>query len=77
MSAPFVAGDRIAYRAAFLRSIVDYSAASAERRATVLDANPAGLGAPFLEIQWDDRGAPSLINVNNVLLADRRHLEPA
>jgi hypothetical protein len=71
----FEQGDRIAYRAAFLRSIGDYSHASASRRGVVLNAHPAAW-SHLLDVQWDD-GSSSPVNAANVLLADRVHLEPA
>jgi hypothetical protein len=71
----FSIGDRIAYRAAFLRSIGDYSHASASRRGTVMNAHPSAW-PHLLDVQWDD-GHASPVNASNVLLASRIHLEPA
>ena len=48
-------GDRVAYSAKFLRSICDYSHASASKRGTVLAIRPlAGSKHAHVKIKWDD-----------------------
>lgn len=67
----FAVGDRVAYTAAFLRSIGDYSSESASHRGAVTRID----GAPLIEVQWEG-GKKQLVNTNNLILADRIHLEP-
>lgn len=68
-------GDRVAYRAAFLRSIGDYSGYSASKRGTVTAiVFPLHSGA-LLSVAWDD-GFKSNVNSNNLIRADCIHLEP-
>lgn len=66
------AGDRVAFRARFLRSICDYSAESANRRGTVLNVSSDWL----LTVAWDN-GDVTKVLASNVIEADRIHLEPA
>jgi len=77
----FKIGNRVAYRASFLRSIGDYSYDSASMRGTVVfvDPKPFRSGAnqqQYLKIRWDyqdfDAGALS----SNLILANQIHLEP-
>lgn len=83
----FSIGDRVAYRAAFLRFLLDYSYASASRRGTVVDPEAFPGDPHFVRIQWDDKhrvGAgvgdgetTTIICTRNIIHADRIHLEPA
>jgi hypothetical protein len=77
---PFCIGDRAAYRAAFLRSIADYSHASASKRGTVTALQLqlwADVDGPWLvEVTWD-HGEVSTVNTANLIHADAIHLEPA
>jgi hypothetical protein len=73
-------GDRIAYRAAFLRTIADYSYGSASRRGTIkgIERLYTSYDMPrVISVQWDDRDAPSNVLECNIIRADRIHLEPA
>jgi len=74
----FKIGDRVAYKASFLRSIGDYSYDSASMRGTVAEVFPeVRRGQQVLSIKWDGdqevRGSLS----GNLILKDRLHLEPA
>lgn len=71
-------GDRVAYRAKFLRDIGDYSHARASMRGTVVK---------FVDwlamVQWDE-GCHSItaaktwgVHIANLVHADHIHLEPA
>lgn len=65
-------GDRVAYRACFLRSIGDYSAQLADRRGK-LSGHTCG---PLVEVLWDD-GHEGMVHNANLIRADRIHLEPS
>ena len=68
-------GTRVAYRAAFLRSIQDYSHRRAALRGVVREL--ADLDVVVLAtVQWDG-GPEQRENVKNLIPADRLHLEPA
>lgn len=71
----FKEGDRVAYRAAFLRSIGDYSYDMAQRRGVVLDATELHKHQ-LLQVLWGDGRKGGVLSCN-VILADRIHLEPA
>lgn len=79
----FKVGDRVAYRAAFLRSIGDYSYDSASMRGTVVEVDPKPFrpGVQYMKVQWDgaELAYESSYGVlsTHILLADRIHLEPA
>ena len=47
-------GDRVAYSARFLRSICDYSHASASKRGTVTGLKTYGHGFTVATIKWDN-----------------------
>lgn len=80
MADPFKLGDIVAFRAAFLRSISDYSHASASRRGAVIDLHPIAPGVDLVVIdgaQWaGDPGAYCRVLSTNLVRADRIHLEP-
>lgn len=65
-------GDRVALKASFLRSIGDYSYDSASKRGTVVNLP---YGGSLVSVRWD-HGEKGHVHVNNLLLADRMHLEP-
>lgn len=71
-------GDRVAYRAAFLRSIGDRTHATASRRGTVIKPEAYPGWKSFAAVRWDDRSdaEPTPVNVTNLVLANRHHLEP-
>lgn len=72
-SGGFKVGDRVAYRAGFLRSICDYSHESASKRGTIV-AMPLDILA---EIDWDGgSSAARRVHVGNLWPADKIHLEP-
>lgn len=71
----FTNGDRVAIAAAFLRSIMDYSHASASQRGTVTHVSPPIHGdRTLVQVQWDDGHVSKSLNVN-LIRADRIHLE--
>jgi hypothetical protein len=75
---PFALGDRVAMRRRWLQSVMDYTYASASRRGTVVEP-PEGREAVhgFAYVQWDGWDHPVLINVTNLVHANRIHLEAA
>jgi hypothetical protein len=76
----FRVGDRVALRAAFLRSIMDYSHASASRRGEVIGIEPMGKWqlVEIYGVQWagDPKRSFKVLSCN-LVHADRIHLEPA
>lgn len=69
------AGDRVAFRAAFLRSIFDYSHDSASKRGTVTET-PLAMGERALcRVAWDNGTIQTVLDCN-LIHADRIHLEP-
>ena len=57
-SATFKKSDRAAYAARFLRSIGDYSHASASMRGTVTSVKlVAGMKSPIVKVAWDNAPA--------------------
>ena len=65
-------GDRVALKASFLRSIGDYSYDSASKRGTIVNLL---YDDKIASVRWGD-GEKGHVHVNNLLLADRLHLEP-
>jgi len=70
----FTNGDRVAMAAAFLRSIMDYSHASASQRGVVTHVSPVHADRTLVQVQWDDGHVSKSLNVN-LVHADRIHLE--
>ena len=50
---PFVAGDRVAYTAKFLKSTGQRTGPAGARRGTVVGPLP-GMGEAFVGVRWDD-----------------------
>ena len=76
----FAIGDRVAYRAAFLRSIFDYSHDTASRRGTIqaIERLYSRHNMPrVISVLWDDRTQPSNVLECNLIAPDKIHLEPA
>jgi hypothetical protein len=71
---PFELGDIVAYRAAFLRSILDYTYASASKRGAVTAIIPIARGVSLVTVGGDFGGCRILST--NLILASRIHLEP-
>jgi hypothetical protein len=72
----FANGDRVAMAAAFLRSIMDFSHASASQRGVVTHVSDFGQkDRSLVQVQWDDGHVSKSLNVN-LVHADRIHLEP-
>lgn len=71
----FTNGDRVAMSAAFLRSIMDFSHASASQRGVVTHVSPVTKDRTLVQVQWDDGHVSKSLNVN-LVHADRIHLEP-
>lgn len=70
-------GDRVALSAKFLRSIGDYSHASASKRGTVVSCEGTDSWR-LLGIEWDgDVDGPRHVLDKNLVRAARIHLEPA
>ena len=78
MTSKFQIGDRVAYKAAFLRSIMDYSHASASRRGTVVALTSVSKDLDLVDIEgWNGRGERNgRVLSSDLILADRIHLEP-
>lgn len=72
MSTPLKLGDRVAYRAQFLRNIGDYSHARASIRGTL-----AAEGDWLATVVWDGDATPRHVHIGNLVDATRLHLEPA
>lgn len=69
-------GDRVAYRAAYMRSIGSYSYDLASRRGVVKSVViPLHNGHAVVAVHWDD-GFGANINTANLIRADKLHLEP-
>lgn len=76
----FSVGQRVAYRAAFLRSIMDYSYDSASLRGTIkgLEILYTSHDMPrVVLVKWDGITKSSRVLECNLIAADRIHLEPA
>lgn len=74
----FPVGTVIRYSAAFLRSIADYSHASACREGTI--CGPVKSYGPtfhIVPIKWNDEQEAGGANCSNLIVASRVHLEPA
>jgi hypothetical protein len=70
----FAIGDRVAIAVTFLRSIADYSHASASQRGVVTHISPVYRDRTLVQVQWDDGHVSKSLNVN-LTLASRVHLE--
>lgn len=74
----FPPGTRVKWAAHFLRSIADYSHASASRTGTVLDGMINSYSPTFhiVLVKWDDREEVDGVNCSNLIPANKIHLEP-
>ena len=61
----FLANNRVAYSAAFLRSIGAITGDMPQRRGTVIDIVPVGRRR-MAKVQWDDEQEPKLVCVGNL-----------
>jgi len=66
-------GDRVGYRAAFLRSTGQFTGPAPFARGTVIALNAVGPQATIAEIAWDTTHMPSRVHVAN--LATQREIE--
>lgn len=77
--ATFQNGDRVAYRASFLRQIGDYSFDAASRRGVVVEVQEGDKFRPIprVVVRWDDLDEDRTVGIGVLIRADRIHLEPA
>ena len=69
----FKIGDKVALKAAFLRSISDFSFEAASKRGTVIEIIPIAKGVDLIGLAgW---GGSGRVLSTNLILADRIHLE--
>ena len=74
----FPQGTIIKFSAHFLRSIGDYSHASANRKATITGPIKSYSDTfHVVPIRWSDETEDSAVNCSNIIPADKIHLEPA
>lgn len=66
-------GDRVKYSARFLRSIACYAGDMAHGTGTVLELIPLG-HTTLARVEWD-RELPDKVNMKNLVLVDKLHLE--
>jgi hypothetical protein len=71
----FNAGDIVAYRASFLRSICDHSHKSASRRFKVISFESYGPGFTIVQLKCTTSGEEIGCNSKNLILETRIHLE--
>ncbi len=66
MKAPLVIGDRVKYKAAFLRSTGMYTGAIPFARGVIRNLVPFGRDGMLAEIDWDNANIPATVNVCNL-----------
>ena len=69
-------GDRVCFSRRFLQSTVQYTGFAPFAVGSVEALEDLGGDLVIAFIRWDD-GSAGGVNVNNLILSDRKHLEPA
>jgi len=75
VSAKIGVGDTVKYSRNFLRSIGEYGGSLPRAKGVVTGIKNLG-GLKLAVIDWDDPDVPEKVNVKNLVLVSRMHLEP-
>ena len=69
-------GDKVKYSRKFLQSIGDYTSLGHLTGVVIKLEKVSGGEITLAEIKWNDGEAPSKVNVKNLVLKSKLHLEP-